>query len=116
MVFPEYLKTGDQVAIIATARKVSKAEIQPALDILISWGLKPVAGPHLFKEDHQFSGTESQRIEDLQWAINHPEIKAVFCARGGYGTSPLLDAIDYSALKKHPKENHRALRHLALVT
>lgn len=103
MVFPEYLNSGDQVAIIATARKVSKAEIKPALDILNFWGLKTLTGSHLFKEENQFSGTEIQRIEDLQWAINHPEIKAVFCARGGYGTSPLLDSIDYSALQKYPK-------------
>lgn len=103
MVFPEYLNTGDQVAIIATARKVSKAEIEPALDILRSWGLVPLTSPHIFEEENQFSGTEQQRIEDLQWAINHPEIKAVFCARGGYGTSPLLDSVDYSGLKKYPK-------------
>ena len=103
MVLPDYLQSGDQVAIIATARKVSKTEIQPALDILTSWGLNVLTGVNLFSEYHKFSGTENQRVEDLQWAINHPNLKAVFCARGGYGTSSLLDSLDYSALKKYPK-------------
>lgn len=100
---PQALKIGDKISIISTARKISLEEVQPAINLLTDWGLEVVLGENLFAEDHQFAGTKAQRLADLQLALNNKEIKAIFCARGGYGTVQLIDEIDFSDFKKHPK-------------
>lgn len=100
---PQPLSKGDKVAIVSTARKISKTELEPALVIIKSWGLEPILGTNLFMENHQFSGTTEQRMDDFQNAIDNPEIKAIFCARGGYGTVQLIDSIDFYNFKKKPK-------------
>lgn len=100
---PSILRKGDTVRIISTARKISKKEIQPAIQRLESWGLKVVFGEHLFAEDNQFAGTKAQRIADLQTAIDDRDTKAIICSRGGYGTVQLIDSIDFDALKQFPK-------------
>lgn len=103
MILPSYLKKGDVVAIIATARKISEEEIQPAVSFLNDSGFKVLLGSNLFEQCNQFAGTDKQRIDDLQWALNHPEIKAIFFARGGYGSVRVIDAIEFTEFKKHPK-------------
>lgn len=100
---PSNLKEGDKVVIISTARKISEAEIEPAVKVLKGWGLEVVFGANLFKESDQFSGTTAQRISDLQVALDDANIKAVFCARGGYGTVKIIDEIDFSSFQKTPK-------------
>lgn len=100
---PPYLKSGDNVIIISTARKVSKEEIQPSISILESWGLNVTLGDNLFKEENQFSGSDLERTQDLQKALDNPNIQAVICARGGYGTVRIIDQIDFSLFQKHPK-------------
>ena len=100
---PAYLKKGDKVVIVSTARKVSREEMQPAIEEFHDWGLEVVLGENLFNEDHQFSGTTAQRTADLQKALDDPAIKAVFCARGGYGTVKIIDALDFSVFIQHPK-------------
>ena len=97
------LHKGDKVTIVATARKVSLSEIQPAIDVLKSWGLVVVINPLLWKEEFQFAGSDIERAALLQWAINSTDIKAVFCARGGYGTVRMIDYIDFGPLHDHPK-------------
>lgn len=103
MILPSYLKKGDVVAIIATARKISEEEIQPAVSFLNDSGFKVLLGSNLFEQCNQFAGTDKQRIDDLQWALNHPEIKAIFFARGGYGSVRVIDAIEFTEFKKYPK-------------
>lgn len=103
MIIPSYLQKGDTVAIIATARKVSQEEIQPALAFFESNNLSVVLGKHLFESNNQYAGNDSQRTADLQWALNDPTIKAVVIARGGYGSVRLIPHIDLTEFKKHPK-------------
>jgi muramoyltetrapeptide carboxypeptidase len=103
MIIPPYLKQGDDVIIIATARKISVDELNPVLQIFESKGLNVLLGPHLFDIEHQFAGTDQARQLDLQWAINHPTAKAIVIARGGYGSVRLLSDLDFSLLKKYPK-------------
>ncbi len=103
MVLPSYLKKGDTVAIIATARKVSKEEIQPAVAFFESYGLSVVLGKNLFESSNQYAGTDAQRTEDLQWALNDKTIKAIIIARGGYGSVRTIEQIDFTEFKKHPK-------------
>lgn len=103
MIQPAYLKQGDKVAIIATARKISPEELESAVTFLESYGLSVIFGNHLFAIDNQYAGSDAQRSEDLQWALNDPDIKAVFMARGGYGTVRLMDAISFDGFLKNPK-------------
>ncbi len=103
MILPAPLQPGDTIAIVATARKVSPEEMQPAIEILKNWGLKVVAGPNLYKQHKQFAGSDVERAEDLQWALDNVAIKAVLFARGGYGTVRIIEAIDFSSFKNNPK-------------
>lgn len=100
---PPYLKKGDTVLIIATARKISDEELNPTIAILNSWGLVAELAPNLFKSHHQFSGSDSERTEDLQWALDHKTAKAILIARGGYGTLRIIDNVEFEAFKKNPK-------------
>ncbi|MBS1646925.1 MAG: LD-carboxypeptidase [Bacteroidetes bacterium] len=100
---PPFLKSGDQIAIIATARKISGQELFFSIKKLTEWGLQPVLGKNIYAQEHQFAGSDAQRAEDLQWALNDSSIKAVLIARGGYGTLRVVDRVDFSALKKTPK-------------
>ena len=103
MKMPRTLKPNDKIAIVATARKASKEDLKPAIELLKKWGLQPVIGSSIGLEDHQFAGSDEQRAKDLQQQLNDPEIKAIWCAKGGYGTVRILDFIDFSAFKKNPK-------------
>lgn len=100
---PNYLQKGDSVAIISTARKISLDEIKPAIELLETWGLKVVVGKTIGLENNQFAGTLQERIDDLQDVLDDATIKAIWCARGGYGTVQLMDKIDFSIFKKNPK-------------
>ncbi len=103
MLTPAKLNQGDKIAIIATARKISFDEINSAVELIHKWGFICVFGKNLFKEYHQFSGTDAERTEDLQWALNDNDIKAILCARGGYGTVKIIDNIDFSRFIQNPK-------------
>lgn len=100
---PENLKKGDQVAIVSTARKISLKEIEPAIALLKSWGLKAVVGKTIGASENQFAGSDDLRISDFQMMLDNPEIKAIWCARGGYGTVRIIDHLNFIAFKKHPK-------------
>lgn len=103
IIIPPYLRQGDTVAIVATARKISEGEITPAVEFLKSQGLTVILGKNLFETENQFAGSDEQRADDLQWALNHKEIKAIVIARGGYGTVRLLEKINFSLFQQHPK-------------
>jgi len=100
---PPYLEPKDKIAILCTARAVEKMELEPALNSLDQWDLVPVIGKTIGLKDHQFGGTDQERAEDLQDAINNPEIKAIWIARGGYGTARIIDSINFEPLMENPK-------------
>ena len=100
---PPYLKPGDKIGIVSTARKISREELQPAVDCFEKEGLKIVFGKNLFKELDQFSGTDEERAEDFQLMMDNPEIKAILCARGGYGTVRIIDKLNFNTFRKNPK-------------
>ena len=103
MITPPYLQKGDTVAILATARKHIVKSMQPTIDLLESWGLNVVIGKSIGLEENQLAGSDEQRAADLQEQLNNPNIKAIWCARGGYGTVRVVDLIDFTAFKKSPK-------------
>ena len=100
---PNFLSTGDLVAIVATARFVDQEDLNQAKVCLKSWGFRVVCGQSIGAKFHQLAGSDTARAEDLRWALDHPEIKAIWCARGGYGTIRILDEIDFEGFIKYPK-------------
>jgi muramoyltetrapeptide carboxypeptidase len=103
MITPPYLVPGDTVGIIAPARKVEPSEIEGFTGLLGEWGLKCKPGKNLFGEYNQYSGTDEQRAADLRDMIADPQVKAVFAARGGYGSMRTLRLTDFSKFEKNPK-------------
>jgi muramoyltetrapeptide carboxypeptidase len=100
---PAYLNTGDKIGIVSTARKISEHEIQIAVNVLEKWGLKPILGKHLFAEDHQYAGADVDRTADLQDMLDDSDIKAILCARGGYGTCRIVDGLSFGKFAESPK-------------
>lgn len=103
MVTPPFLQKDDTVALVSTARKISIEELKPALLLLESWGLKTVLGKTIDAEENQFAGSDDLRTADFQTMLDDPNIKAIWCARGGYGTVRIIDKLDFSNFKKSPK-------------
>jgi len=103
MIIPPFLQKGDRVGIVATAKKVNIENTQRGIEILKSWGLHVEVGVNLYAVHGALAGTDAQRLSDLQSMVNDNGIKAVFMVRGGYGSTRIIDKIDFSPLKKNPK-------------
>lgn len=100
---PESLKKGDKVAIVCTARKFSRVEAESAIELLTSWGLEVVLGSTIDLDNYQLGGTDEERAADFNQQLNDTSIKAIWCARGGYGTVRIIDDIDFTAFIENPK-------------
>ena len=103
MITPPNLQKGDTIAILATARKNIDDNLKPAIDLLQSWGLNVVIGSTIGLNNNQLAGTDEQRAADFQQQMDNPNIKAIWCARGGYGTVRIIDLLDFTTFKKSPK-------------
>ena len=103
MITPPNLQKGDTVAILATARKNIFDNLNPTIELLQSWGLKVVIGKTIGLDDNQLAGTDEQRAQDLQTQLDNPNIKAIWCVRGGYGTVRIIDTLDFTKFKQNPK-------------
>ena len=100
---PAYLKPGDLIGITSPAGKIKHEEIQPAIAVLQSWGFNTRAGNTIGRSDFTFGGTDDERAADLQQMLDDPEIKAIMCARGGYGSVRIVDRLKWERFKKNPK-------------
>lgn len=100
---PPFLKPGDCISIVAPARKVSLEELKQAIQILQNWGLKVKLGKNIYASDNQFAGTDAERLSDMQDMLDDTEVKAIIAARGGYGAIRIIDQLDFSVFKHHPK-------------
>ena len=103
LVMPEALKPGDKIAIISPASTPGNDNPDKAAATLRAWGFEPVIGPHALTKCHSYAGTIEERSADLRWALNDPEIKAIVCTRGGYGSAMLLDPMTREDFNRHPK-------------
>lgn len=105
MIQPPYLKAGDTVAIVAPSGILNnrEAEVESAKTVLKGWGLHVIVGKHVFSKANHFAGTDEERCEDLQRALDDSKVKAIWAARGGYGTVRIIDKLDFTQFKKHPK-------------
>lgn len=97
------LRRGDKVAIVAPARKVTPDEVAPAVQMLESWGLRVVLPDGLYDAENQMAGSDSHRAALLQRQLDDPDVKAIFCARGGYGTVRIVDRLDFGRFCHNPK-------------
>ena len=105
LIKPPYLQKGDTIMMVAPAGRLSGKQetLDKAKKLAESWGLHVVYGKHLFGDNHHFSGTDKERTADFQKALDNPNIKAIWAGRGGYGTVRILDRLDFTQFKKHPK-------------
>lgn len=105
LISPPYLQQGDTVAIVSPAGNLNNkvAEIEQATKLLNSWNLNVVVGENMFNQNNEFAGTDEERAADFQKALDNSNIKAIWCARGGYGSVRILDKLDYTKFKEHPK-------------
>jgi muramoyltetrapeptide carboxypeptidase len=103
MLIPNQLKIGDTIGILSTARKFTSEQLEFCVQLLNSWGFKVVIGASINAEEHQFAGADTLRAKNLQDFIDDPNINAILCARGGYGTMRIIDDIDFSKFINNPK-------------
>lgn len=103
MKIPPSLQKGDTIALVATARKNIDDNLKPAIDLLHSWGLEVVIGSSIGLDNNQLAGTDEQRAADFQQQMDNPNIKAIWCVRGGYGTVRMIDLLDFTKFKQNPK-------------
>ena len=100
---PPYLQNGDYIGITAPAGFITLEEIQPAVQLMQSWGYKIQLGDTIGKRDFTFGGTDDERLNDLQKMLDDPKLKAIMCARGGYGSIRIVDRLDWTRFKLNPK-------------
>jgi len=100
---PPRLKKGDRIGIIAPAGPVDESDLQPGLELLESSGFNVRLAPHVYDRKDYLAGKDEARLGDLHAMLQDDEIKAVMCARGGYGSLRLLDGIRYDLIRERPK-------------
>jgi len=103
IVTPSYLKENDKVGLVAPARKISFEEVEKFIIVMQNNGFNVVYSEYLFGEHNQYSGSDELRANDFQNMLDDNDIKAIVCARGGYGTLRIIDNINFDVFVKNPK-------------
>lgn len=106
IIFPKSLKKGDKIAIVSPAGYVEESQLESGLNLIKSKGYEPVLGAHVygrFDNGYPYSGTEQERIDDLNWALNDDDISAIWASRGGYGCQHLLQHLRLKHFRQNPK-------------
>ena len=101
---PDYLKAGDKVALISPSYFTSMENVEKTVAVLRDWGLVPVVGPNVGKVVlGRYAGTVEERLHDIRWALSDPDVKAIICNRGGYGTIQYINQLTLTELATSPK-------------
>ncbi len=100
---PAFLKKGDSIGFVAPAGVITAEELRPGIEQWHEWGYKVILGKHVYDKADQFAGTTEDRADDFQEMLDNPEIKAIFCVRGGYGSIKIIDELKFKNFKKDPK-------------
>jgi muramoyltetrapeptide carboxypeptidase len=104
IIVPPYLKKGDRIGITCPAGYLNVANVKTCVQTLQAWGFEVVVGKTVGgKSNTYFSGTDEERLHEFQAMLDNPEINAILCGRGGYGSSRLLDKLRFNRFKKTPK-------------
>jgi len=102
-IMPPFLQKGDCIGITSPAGSITREDIQPAIDQLQLWGYQVRVGEAIGKKDFTFGGTDAERLSDFQSMLDDPKIKAILCARGGYGLVRIIDRLNFDKFVSHPK-------------
>jgi muramoyltetrapeptide carboxypeptidase len=100
---PPYLKKGDTIGITCPAGFITLEDIQPSIIKMKEWGFEIKIGSTVGKKDFTFGGTDEERLQDLQQMLDDATIKAIMCARGGYGAVRIIDQLDFKKFVTKPK-------------
>jgi len=100
---PRTLRKGDLISLVAPAKKLDSETLEFATRFLESNGFRVERGPNSLNSFNQFSGTDEERLSDFQQALDNPEVKAIICLRGGYGSMRIIDRLDWKTFRKKPK-------------
>ncbi len=101
---PSYLQKDDTIGLVCRAGYMAVEKIETCVRVLQDWGYRVKVGSTLGKEAvNYFSGTDEERLEDFQQMLDNDEVKAILCARGGYGTSRIIDRLDFKRFTENPK-------------
>jgi muramoyltetrapeptide carboxypeptidase len=103
MLIPSYLKKGDTIGIVCPSGYMPFEKIEKCIETLTRWGFQVKVGKTSGNQYHYFSGTDTDRLNDLQQMLDDKNIKAILCGRGGYGLSRIIDNIDFRTFRKFPK-------------
>ena len=104
MIRPDFLREGDIISIVAPGRKINREEVAASVKIFESWGLHVRVAKNIFNNSHSYlAGTDAERLSDFQTALDDVNVKAIVCARGGYGSVRLIEQLNFDPLRKNPK-------------
>jgi muramoyltetrapeptide carboxypeptidase len=103
IIVPPYLKPGDTIGMLCPAGYMPHEKTTACIETLTNWGFRVIPGKTLGHQFNYFSGTDEQRLTDLQHMLDDKNIKAIFCARGGYGTGRIIDKLNFKKFTKNPK-------------
>lgn len=103
LITPRYLQPGDIIGITSPAGYITLQDVQPAMQQMQGWGLQVKLGSSIGKRDFTFGGTDEERAADFQQMLDDPSIRAIMCARGGYGAVRIIDKLNFNTLLQHPK-------------
>ena len=102
-IIPHYLKPGDTIGLVCPAGFMPQEDFSTSIEILQQWGFKVAVGKTPGHQFNYFSGTDEERLNDLQRMMDDKNIKAILCARGGYGTGRIIDKLNFKKFVQHPK-------------
>lgn len=100
---PPYLQKGDTIGIVCPSGYMPHEKAATCIEVLTQWGYKVLVGKTLGNQFHYFSGTDAERLQDLQGMLDNKDVKAIVCARGGYGMSRIIEQLDFKQFTKNPK-------------
>lgn len=103
MIIPSKLSEGDLIYITAPAKATDVSSVMFTKEYLEQQGFNVLLSQHCLGSFHYFSGTDEQRAADLQFGIDHPEVKAILCARGGYGCVRIVDQVNWANMLREPR-------------
>ena len=100
---PPYLMPGDSIGIISPAGYITLEDLHASIDKIKEWGYNIKIGSSIGKRDFSFGGTAEERLADFQQLLDDKNIKAILCAKGGYGCVTIIDKINFKKFSTHPK-------------
>lgn len=103
MILPAFLKPGDEIALVSPGKIILESELEEAFSFFKSWGLRVHLGKNALNKWNRFAGRDEDRLSDFQNALDNPDIKAIICNRGGYGSIRIISDLNFSQLDKTPK-------------